>query len=67
MPHENRIIFQNLTPVQLKIAKSETFDLFDYNSKNYTSQICKTIHFLIPYVKRNALVRVLKNKIKFEI
>ena len=25
--------FQNLTPVELKIAKSETFDLFDYNSK----------------------------------
>ena len=31
--HENRIIFQNLTHVELKIAKSETFDLFYYNSK----------------------------------
>ena len=28
--HENRIIFQNLNPVELKIAKSETFDLFDF-------------------------------------
>ena len=43
--HENQIIFQNLTPVELKIAKSETFDLFDYNSKTIRHKYAKLYIF----------------------
>ena len=39
--HENRIIFQNLTPVELKIAKGDTFDLFDYNAKTIYHRYAK--------------------------
>ena len=40
-------ILQNLTPVELKIAKNETFDLFDYNSRTRRLRYVKLYIFRI--------------------
>ena len=52
-------IFQNLTPVELNIAKNETFDLFYYNSRTRRLRYVKHCIFWIIMSLRNTLVTIL--------